>query len=203
MSSLRLRELGCPSCGSSMQGESLDILFICQHCRRGAVLEDDALTPVETTALLPAAGHQAHIWRPAWLLEGTYHITNRVRADGLSTPSESRERTFIIPAFELPLTNLVRLAQALSAMSTSIGEVPAEPIRGGTMDRDDAVTLARHVMIGEEVRRPDMLASVQVSYDLRDSRLAAIPLEEIGGRLRCAVTALKLPRENAAVSRRA
>jgi hypothetical protein len=186
-----------------MQGEPRDILFICQHCRVGAVLEGSELTTVETTALLPAAGHQAHIWRPAWRLDGEFQITSRVRADGMSTPPDKGERTFIIPAFDLPLSSLTRLAQALSvaAAGAGAGEVPAEAIRGGALDREDAVTIARHLMIGEEVRRPDMLASVQVSFNPRESRLAAMPLEDIGGRLRCAVTGVKLPPERSSISR--
>ena len=94
-----------------------------------------------------------------------------------------------MPAFALPLTDLVLLARALSEAAGSTGEVPREPIRGGTMAVADALTLARHIVVGEEVRQPDMLASVDVEIRETSHRLVAIPFEDGGdGRLRCAIT---------------
>ena len=195
MSGMQLLPLDCPSCGSTMHGDPVDILFLCEHCRAGSVLTGEQLEPVEATAILPAPGRHARIWWPAWLLVGTWHVTNRVRADGMSTPPESGERTWVIPAFDMPLPSLTRLAQALTMASGTTGEVPAEPVRGGTLDREDAITLVRHLLIGDEVRRPDMLASVHVTVEIRESRLAATPFEDMGdGRLRCAVTGVKLRR---------
>ena len=81
------------------------------------------------------------------------------------------------------------LARALSEAAGGAGEVPREPIRGGTLAYEDALVLARHIVVGDEVRRPDNLAAVEVEITETAHRLAAIPFEGAGdGRLKCAIT---------------
>ncbi len=185
---LRLVALDCPACGSAMQGGPRDVLFFCSHCGSGALLEDQGLATVESTALLPAPGRHARAWRPAWLIEADVTVGERIRADGRSTEGWRGERTFVVPAFPLPLQDLIQLARVLSGAAGEVGEVPREPIPGGTLSLEDALTLARHIVVGDEVRRSDMLASVQVEVAATARRLAAIPFEVDGDRLRCAVT---------------
>jgi hypothetical protein len=185
---LRLIGLDCPACGSAMRGDPHDVLFFCAHCGSGALLVDDGLQTVESTALLPSPGRSARIWKPAWVIEAEVTVDDRIRADGRPTQGWQEVRTFVMPAFPLPLEDLVRLARALSTAAGAAAEVPHEPIRGGTLTLEDAVTLSRHIVVGDEVRESDMLASVQVEVQTKVHRLAAIPFEEARGGLRCAVT---------------
>ena len=186
---LRLIALDCPACGSAMQGEGRDVIFFCSHCGSGALLEADGLDVIEASALLPAAGRHARIWRPAWRIDTEVTVADRRRAGGRETEGWQGERVFVVPAFELPLTDLVLLARALSEVAATAGEVPREPIRGGVLSVADALTVARHLVIGDEIRKPDMLESVDVDIRERSHRLLATPFEEGGdGRLRCAVT---------------
>jgi hypothetical protein len=195
--SLRLINLDCPACGSAMDGESHDVIFFCGHCGSAAVLEDEGLETVESTALLPTPGRHARVWRPAWVIEAEVSVTDRIRADGRHTEGWSGELTFVIPAFDLPLVDLMILSRALTKAAGAVGEVPREPIHGGTLSVEDALTLARHVVTGDEVRRRDDLASVQVEVRETARRLAAIPFEDAGsGRLRCAVTGVAVAEMN-------
>jgi hypothetical protein len=185
---LRLIGLDCPACGSAMRGDRHDVLFFCAHCGSGALLEEDGLQTVESTALLPSPGRHARIWKPAWVIEAEVTVDDRIRADGRHTQGWRDQMTFVMPAFPLPLEDLIRLARALSNAAGTVGEVPREPIRGGTLDRDDAVTLVRHILIGDEVRRSDTLASVIVDLDDVEMTLVALPFERSKTSLRCAVT---------------
>ena len=185
---LRLVGLDCPACGSAMRGDPHDVLFFCGHCGSGALLEEVGLTTVASTALLPAPGRHARSWKPAWVIESEVAVDERIRSDGRRTQGRHEDRTFVIPAFPLPLEDLIRLARALSGSIGTTGEVPREPIRGGTLTLEDALTLCRHIVVGDEVRRSDMLASVQVDVRPAAQRLAAIPFEEGRGGLACAVT---------------
>jgi hypothetical protein len=185
---LHLIGLDCPACGSAMVGDPHDVLFFCTHCGSGALLDSNGLETVESTALLPAPGRHARVWKPAWVIETDVSVNQRIRADGRETQGWQGERTFVVPAFELPLNDLVQLGRALSAAAGTVGEVPSEPIRGGVLTIEDAVILARHIVVGDEVRKPDMLASVQAEVTKKAQRLAAIPFEKVKERLRCAVT---------------
>jgi hypothetical protein len=191
---LRLVSLDCPACGSAMKGDPHDVLFFCAHCGSGALLDEEAVTTVESTALLPTPGRHARVWKPAWVLEAEVSVDQRIRADGRHTDGWRGERSFVIPAFPLSLDDLIQLARALSNAAGTVGEVPREPIQGGTLSLEDALTLARHIVVGDEVRRSDMLASVQVEITEKSNRLAAIPFEETKGRLRCAVTGVTVRR---------
>ncbi len=187
-SGLRLVNLDCPSCGSAMRGEGTDTIFFCSHCGQAADLDGEGLEIVESTALMPTPGRHARVWKPAWRFEVHVRVTQRVRTDGRTTPDWEGRRTFFIPAFDLPLDDLTRLSRALSEVAEAVAEVPREPIRGGTLALDDALTLIRHILIGDEVRRSDMLASVMVDVEEVSRSLVALPFDTGKGRLQCAVT---------------
>ncbi|MEE4271209.1 MAG: hypothetical protein V2I67_06025 [Thermoanaerobaculales bacterium] len=188
MNLLKLVNLDCPSCGSAMSGEGFDTIFFCSHCGAAAVLDEDGLQTVEGSALMPAPGRRADTWRPAWRLEVDVRVEKRFRSDGRETPGWEGRRLFFVPAFDLPLGDVTRLARALSDTTEARTEVPREPIHGGTLAHEDAMVLVRHLLVGDEVRRSDMLASVEVIVNEVGRSLVAIPFEAHDGRLRCAVT---------------
>jgi hypothetical protein len=186
--SLRLIRLDCPSCGSSLRAEPRDILYLCSHCGQGAVLSGGGLETVQSSAILPVAGRRAQVWRPGWLLETEVSVSGRVRAGGGATPGRSGPRRFVIPAFPLPLSSFAALARALSSEARETGEVPREPLPGGTLVLEDALTLARYLVVSEEVAKPDLLAAVEVTVEERGHQLVALPFEHDGEQLRCAVS---------------
>lgn len=188
MNLLRLVNLDCPSCGSAMTGSGYDTIFFCSHCGGAAVLGEDGLDPVSGTALLPSPGRHSDTWRPAWRVELDVRVHSRRRADGRETPGWDGRRLYFIPAFELPLADACRLARALSQIAENRAEVPREPIAGGVLAFEDALTMVRHLIVGDEVRRSDLLASVEVDMNEVGRGVVALPFETHGERLRCAVT---------------
>ena len=192
---LRLVSLDCPSCGSALHGEGLDTIFFCDHCGDAATLGEDGLTMVESAALAPVVGRSARTWRPAWMIEAKVVVSDRYRYGGRRGEGWQEQRTFVIPAFEIPLGDLTRLGRALSQTAATTSEVPREPIHGGTLALEDAVTLIRHFVIGDEVRKSDMLASVKVDIDVISRRLVATPFEPTEGGLRCSITGVQVRAE--------
>ena len=119
---LRLVSLDCPSCGSALHGEGLDTIFFCDHCGDAATLGEDGLEMVESAALMPAPGRSARTWRPAWLIEAEITISGRMRHRSGRRDGWSEERTFVIPAFEMPLGDLTRIARAFSELAGDTGD---------------------------------------------------------------------------------
>jgi len=167
-------------------------MFLCPHCGTGSVLGPEGLERVESTAILPAPGRRAQLWKPAWVLETEVEVGQRIRAGGRPTDGSRGQRRFVVPAFPLPLRSLSALARALSTGAGEPGEVPRAPLPGGTLHLDDAVTFARFLVVSEEVARPDTLASVEVEVRVLRFRLAALPFERDGDNLRCAVTGVRV-----------
>jgi hypothetical protein len=189
---LRLVNLDCPRCGSALTAGPQDILFLCSHCGAGAVLDDDGLELVESTALLPAPGRQARLWRPGWRIEADVSVHDRIRYKNTPTAGWTGRKTFVVPAFALPLAECAQLADALSAAAETVTEVPHEPVTGGTMTLDDAVEFCRYLVVGGEVRQRDMLASVGVDVEPVDHRIVALPFAIEHERLSCAITGVGL-----------
>jgi len=189
--SLQLIALDCHRCGSSLGGEPTDMIFVCDHCGAAAVL-GDRLEPVEAVGLMPAPGRQARILKPAWLVEARVVVEDRLTAEGRRTPGSDTVRSLVIPAFDLALPDLWKLALALTGAAGVRGETPREPVRGGVMHLDDALTFARYLVIGEEIHRPDLLRSARVTIEPRQSLVAAVPFEEVGSDLRCCVTGVRV-----------
>jgi hypothetical protein len=121
-------------------------------------------------------------------VEADITVADRIRALGRPSDGWMARRIYVIPAFAMPLGDLTRLSRALSEAAATPAEVPREPIHGGTLALEDAIILIRHIVIGEEVRKSDMLASVRVEIDLVSSRLVAIPFEPTKDGLRCSIT---------------
>ncbi len=189
---LRLVPLDCPACGSAMRGEPWDTLFLCPHCGSGGILGEDGLEIIESTALLPVPGRRADLWRPAWILEADVTVAARLLADGTPTQGSGTRRRFVLPAFDLPLATFTRLAAALTAVAEATGEVPHAPVTGGVLSTEDALVFARHLVLSEEIGRPDVLGSIRVEVAPVAWRLAATPFERAGDRFRCAVTGTPL-----------
>ncbi len=165
-----------------------DILFLCAHCGSGAVLGDTGLDMVDSTALMPAPGRRAMLWRPGWSVEADVVVDDRRGFKGRVTPGWTGRRRFIIPAFPLALEDLSLLAGALSSAAETTGEVPKEPCQGGTLDLVDALVFIRYLIMGTEITKPDDLASVNIEISPISHRIVALPFERADGRLRCAVT---------------
>lgn len=184
----RLVSLDCPSCGSALHGEGFDTIFFCDHCGDAATLGEEGLKMVESAALLPATGRFARVWRPAWLVEADVAVKERTPYRGRRTGDWQARRRFVIPAFAMPLGDLTRISRAFSEVAAETTEVPRQPIHGGNLALEDAVTLIRHLVIGDEVRKSDMLASLDVGIEVVESRLVAIPFEPTVVGLRCSIT---------------
>jgi len=188
----RLANLDCPACGSAMTGAPHDILYLCAHCGSGAVLDDDGLETVASSALLPTPGRHAELWRPAWSIEAKVDIDQRWLFGGRQTEPWSGRRTFVMPAFALALADLVLLARALTSLSPTTGQVPKEPCHGGTLHLEDARELVRYLVVGEEVQKPDTLSTINVSLTPLSHQIVATPFERDGDFLKCAISGVRV-----------
>lgn len=185
----RLIDLDCPACGSAMTAGQFDVLFFCAHCGSGAILADDGLEVVTGASILPAAGRRAEVWKPAWMLEVDAAVDNRRVQGGTQTRGWAERRRYLVPAFDLPLTDLRLLANALSqAAKGDLARIPSLPCHGGVLSRDDALVFVRDLIVGAEVARPDNLATLEVRVNLVDSSLVALPFARVGPRLTCSIT---------------
>ena len=122
------------------------------------------------------------------MIEAEITVSERTRAGGHRTDGWRGTKTFVIPAFEMRLADLTRIMRAFAELGTELREVPRDPIHGGTLAVEDALTIIRHQLIGDEARRSDDLASVMVDIEVLSNRLVAMPWDPSKGKLTCSVT---------------
>ncbi len=188
----RLIRLDCPRCQAQLAGDTQDRIFFCRGCAAGAVLGDSGLELIDAAALAPTSERQAELWRPLWAITADVAIEHRVDKPADTAEHESLpwhgSRSFQIPAFTIPIRDRTRLARALNQQERTETSLVDAPVFGGTLVRDDAIALCRHLVIGEEARKPDMLMRVSVKVTPTSWRLLALPLYRRGTRWHCAVT---------------
>ena len=187
MSGFRLVPLDCPSCGAPMAGEEEDLVFYCAACRSGHRWEpaSASLVAVEVTFVpsptVPAAGHL-----PFWLVPARVELRRSAAGLGrlldLFRGGEADgpiDGAFAIPAYRLPLAQVVELALAytreLPGRLDPASELLAERLTGGTLPAADAVKLAHYVLVAAETRRPDTLRDLDYTLDPGTPRLLGVP----------------------------
>jgi len=183
--------LRCSDCGNDLDGLSTDVIFYCSECGR-CWLSGEKLTQVKIKFLRP--GGPDSVFLPFWKVDASIAIRNRLTRSGSSTAviegfrelsgrerslsdsgSESRRDRFIFPAFStsLVLSTGVRM-HSENFLPEKTEQGIGLKVIGGSLGREDAVTLAKAVAVGVEVSRSDFLASVDLEVDIHSADIYAV-----------------------------
>jgi len=183
--------LDCAQCGAPLAGQENDVVFYCTACRSGWRYDPAVprrLAPVEVSFV--ASPHRAaEGYLPFWVVPSRVDIRDR-RAAGVvagfnglmnfftGTDEEaeaSGERSFVLPAFRLPISQAVDLAQRYTREFPRLDELLGERLTGGVYDERDAKTLAEYVLLATEVEKPDTLKDLAYTLHLGTPRLLGVP----------------------------
>ncbi|GEM_PF-1111973 len=199
MSSEGMILLRCGGCGGGLEGLPGDLLFLCPRCSVCWQIAGTSLTPLALESAEPGPGGcTGHL--PFWMLEAETEITKRFsrpRESGFpadtpeflvegrpglieAPPRRSGEMLFV-PAF---LTErAIDLGLELTRSAGDLGWASTGPsmMAGGCVSLDDAIELARILVLSREVRQPGSLACAEVSVAPLHSRIAAIPFTAVDG----------------------
>lgn len=187
----KLTLLRCSNCGTDLSGLSTDIIFYCRECGK-CWISGERLTPVSIEFV--RTGDTGSVFLPFWKVDASVNIRSRVsrresstsgvngfreftgRERGLtgSNPESHRDR-FIFPAFStsLVLSTGVRM-HGENFLPEQTGSGKSFRVVGGSVGRDDAVSLTRGVAVGVEVNRADFLASVDLDIEVHAAGIYAI-----------------------------
>jgi hypothetical protein len=195
--------LSCPQCGANLAAEGEDVVFYCTSCRSGFRFDPASprgLAPV-APAFVACPDQVVAGYAPFWLLPAKVAILER-QASGAAaalsglvgfflggreeTGSLPGEGTFAVPAHDLPLEAVTRLA---IRFTTELGrsprfadELPAERLTGGLYGVEDAEKLAHYALIASEADKPDTLKDLRYTLDFGEPRLLGVPWVERNGK---------------------
>jgi hypothetical protein len=186
--------LRCSNCGNDLDGLSSDVIFYCSECGL-CWLSGEKLTQVKIEFVRP--GGPGSVFLPFWKVDTSITIRNRLSRKGSSVSvfegfrelsgrerglvdsgSESKRDRFIFPAFStsLVLSTGVRM-HAENFLPARIDHGTRFKVIGGSVGREDAVTLAKAVAVGVEVNRSDYLASIDLDVEVHSTDIYAIGCE--------------------------
>lgn len=143
---LGFRPLCCPNCGWDLPVRALDVVFHCASCERtwelvGEDLESISSDVIGGDVVAPPGRDGAVPYLPVWQVDG------RVGTDPRSAALPQR---LFAPAFRWrALKNLCELGARIArrAPQPEIAPSKAVPLVGCTLDRQDALTMARLVAL--------------------------------------------------------
>lgn len=197
--------LDCPACGAPLAAEETDVVYFCTACRSGfryAPRERHGLAPVEVSFI--ATPHQAaEGYAPFWLLPARVEILRRDASGGALTgllrffvggdeAAAAGDGHFVLPAFRLPIDDVVELALRYTQEFPRLDELLGERLTGGSFGAEDAVKLAHYVLIASEVRKRDTLKDLEYRLTPGEPRLLGVPWVTVAPRRVDAVFGLSM-----------
>jgi hypothetical protein len=96
------------------------------------------------------------------------------------------EGTFVVPAFDLALTQILVLARRYTEAMPRLGE----RLTSGSLSLGDARKLAEYLLIASEAENPDTPKHLRYTLDFGPPRLLSVHFVDHGGRLADAVFGL-------------
>ncbi|MBY0275965.1 hypothetical protein K2Z84_11515 [Candidatus Binatia bacterium] len=146
------RPLCCPNCGWDFALRAADVVFHCASCERTWELRGEDLQPIASDVVMPTAvdASDALPRLPVWEVRGAVRVRDDAAGRVAAPPCGLPDRLFA-PAFAWRgvdrLCDLgVRLARGAPA-SPDLELVKDMALTGCSLDRADAVTLARQVAL--------------------------------------------------------
>ena len=201
--------LDCKNCGAPLAGEAEDVAFYCTACRSGFRYDSAVpghLAPVEV-AFVATPHRAAEGYVPFWVLPAEVRILDRDAAGlaatfngllsfftGADAGSYEGQRSFVLPAFPLPIPEAVDLALRYTREFPTLDELLGERLTGGVYDRGDARKLAEYVLLASEVEQSDTLKDLDYVMNAGEPRLLGVPWVGDRGIRRDAVFGLPMGR---------
>jgi hypothetical protein len=164
----------CPKCQNAIPAGLDETAWVCSQCGQGLLLSDEkALVPfqIHFSAKLTAG----KTGKPFWVVTGKANLQRSAFKGDQS--GEMRQfwqetRRFFIPAYELPLDQLVETGAAMLQGGAALPEAgPSAPFLPVVITRDDIQALAEFIVMGIEAARNDRLRELKIELTLQDPQL--------------------------------
>jgi len=195
-------QLSCKSCGSLLESDERDVVFLCPSCGQGYSLARGELEEVEilfASSRLGAPGKRVE-YLPFWVMEGEVHVQSREALGGFfrSLRDERSGRisaTFYVPCFEAPLSTLKALGETLTReapdFESSTGR--GRTMRGCVHSEDFAKGFADFIFLSLEAEKSDKMRSIDYRIEFGKSKIVAIPFaHEKGNKMKDLLTGSKI-----------
>lgn len=166
---IQLVPLLCAQCQTPVEADTDEVAWVCGQCGSGLLLNEEKGTiPMRVQFAAGIAPGQKG--RPFWMLGAQVQLQRSTY--GSSQEAESQRfwqpvRQFFIPAYSLPLEELIAMGMLLLNQPPNLAPGSPAPFLPVTVLPQDAHPLAEFVVLGIEAARKDKLKQVQMQLTLQ------------------------------------
>ncbi len=164
---VRLVPLVCLKCAAPLAARPDEVAWACGTCGEGLLLGDSGLTAIPI--FYDARLQSGQTGKPYWVAQGSARITRSTYSGNQSAEMLafwSQPRLFFIPAYSLPLEQLIAVGSALLRQPPAINQGSPAPFLPVTLHPDDLRPMAEFILIGIEAERRDMLKALTFELTL-------------------------------------
>lgn len=175
---VELIPLLCIRCQFPIAAQPDEVAWVCSQCQQGQQLSDDgSLQPLEVHY---AAGISAAAkGKPYWVAQGRVQITRRqtYRGDQSGDMNDFwvAPRLFFVPAFTLPLEQLVQIGTQLLRQPPSLQPGSPAAFLSVNFLPADMRPLAEYIILAVEAERKDDLRHLEFDLQLDPPQLWVLP----------------------------
>lgn len=167
---VELVPLVCLRCATRIPARPTETAWVCSNCQQGMCLDEHAgLIPVPVFYQTGILSNQ--IGRPFWVAEGQVQVHRNTYSGNNDREAErfwSKPRFFFVPAYFLPLENLLEIGVKMLRRPPALQSGPAVRFGSPVLARSDVTAVAEFIVLAVEAERKDKLKEVNLSLQLAE-----------------------------------
>ncbi len=174
---VHLQPLTCLRCQTPLPANADEVAWVCPACGQGQILYPNGkFSPLEiqySAQITPGKSG-----RPFWVAGGTAVLQRQTfrgnRAQEMQAFWQNPQR-FFVPAYHLPLQQVIELGAQLLLNPPALQAGPAAPFQAVQVPPGDVHPLAEFILLGIEADRKDALKTLNFTLDLERPQLWILP----------------------------
>jgi len=174
---IELTPLVCIRCSTRLPAQPEEVAWVCPQCNQGQQLhETHGLAPLEVQYVAGVTPGQKG--KPFWVVDGQVSL-QRQTYSGNQEPEAQRfwgtVRRFFIPAFDLPLEQILTLGRQYLVQPPTLQSGPPTPFEPVILAPVDLPALAEFIVMALEADRKDKLKQLRIQLALQTPALWVLP----------------------------
>ena len=176
--SIELIPLVCLRCQTPVPAEPEEVAWVCAQCGQGLLLSEEKGT-VPQVVNYAAGIIPNNKGKPFWVVTAQVALQRRTFGIGDQNQEAARAwsvpRRFFVPAFTLPLEQLVEWGTRLLVQPPNLQAGSPASFLPVTLLPEDIKPMVEFIVMGVEANRKDKLKEVQISLQLGAPELWILP----------------------------
>jgi hypothetical protein len=170
---VELIPLVCPKCSTRLPAKPGEYAWVCPNCQEAAMLDEKV--GLEPLVVYYQAGILSNqIGRPFWVTEGRVLVERKTYSGNQENEALtfwSEPKRFFVPAYIMPLENLLEIGIKYLKNSPKLQGGPAVPFMPVNLPRKDVRAVAEFIVMAVEADRKDKLKEIKLTLTLSEPTL--------------------------------